>query len=288
MSKRPANPAKPSEAQKDTLIADLRRQLAAAQSEARVLKRRLEVARPAGQPSDSDQPRELLDELRAAAPRKTAAPAANVAVKLGRRLGLWRSPVVIGVVAVMLGAFAIDAGVGWYQARALKEARQARLLLENTAMRSLYVELKQIAYEPDGKSFRMTLFLQNTSPAGPLYVMLNAVGVYVQSGMSWLQVPSRPAEGVTWGVVKLVDGYSYDVVFTPDVANWAELIPGYMHVRIQSDLLVSEKAQPGNDVVERRTPFYVYLKPHGANDEDIKARARMSGVPPIFIPMPPH
>ena len=288
MSKRPANPAKPGEASKDALIAELRRQLAAAQSEARVLKRRLETARPAGQPSGSDQPRELLDELRAAAPRKTAAPTANVAVKLGRRLGFWRSPVVIGVVAVVLAAFAVDAGVGWYQARALKEARQARLLLENTAMRSLYVELKRIAYEPDGKSFRMTLFLQNTSPAGPLYVMLNAVGVYVQSGMNWLQVPSRPAEGVSWGVVKLVDGYSYDVVFMPDVANWAELIPGYMHVRIQSDLLVSEKAQPGNDVVERRTPFYVYLKPHGANDESIKARSRMSGVPPVFIPMPPH
>ncbi|MCA0249821.1 MAG: hypothetical protein LCH93_24685 [Proteobacteria bacterium] len=288
MSKRPTAPAKPGEASKDALIADLRRQLAAAQSEARVLKRRLETARPAGQPSGSDQPRELLDELRAAAPRKTATPTANVAVKLGRRLGFWRSPVVIGVVAVVLAAFAVDAGVGWYQARALKEARQARLLLENTAMRSLYVELKRIAYEPDGKSFRMTLFLQNTSPAGPLYAMLNAVGVYVQSGMNWLQVPSRPAEGVTWGVVKLVDGYSYDVLFTPDVANWAELIPGYMHVRIQSDLLVSEKAQPGNDVVERRTPFYVYLKPHGADDEAIKARSRMSGVPPIFIPMPPH
>ena len=288
MSKRPANPGKAGEASKDALIADLRRQLAAAQSEARLLKRRLEAARPAGQPSGSDPPRELLDELRAAAPRKTAAPTANVAVKLGRRLGLWRSPVVIGVVAVMLAAFAVDAGVGWYQARAQKEARQARLLLENTAMRSLYVELKRIAYEPDGKSFRMTLSLQNTSPAGPLYVMLNAVGVYVQSGMNWIQVPSRPAEGVTWGVVKLDDSYSYDVVFTPDVANWAELIPGYMHVRIQSDLLVSERAQPGKDVVERRTPFYVYLKPHGANDEDIKARSRMSGVPPIFIPMPPH
>jgi hypothetical protein len=288
MSKRPAAPAKPEEAKKDALIADLRRQLAAAQSEARVLKRRLEAARPPGQPAGGEPPRELLDELRAAAPRKTTTQAANVAVKLGRRLGFWRSPVVIGVVAVMLAAFAVDAGVGWYQARALKEARQARLLLENTAMRSLYVELKQIAYEPDGKSFRMTLFLQNTNPAGPLYVMLNAVGVYVQSGMNWLQVPSRPAEGVTWGVVKLVDGYSYDVIFTPDVANWAELIPGYMHVRIQSDLLVSEKAQPGNDVVERRTPFYVYLKPHGANDEAIKARSRMSGVPPIFIPMPPH
>ncbi|MDP3239887.1 MAG: hypothetical protein Q8M69_05625, partial [Reyranella sp.] len=152
----------------------------------------------------------------------------------------------------------------------------------------LYVELKGISYEPDGKSYRMTLFLQNVSPAGPLYVMLNAVAVYVQAGMVWQQVPSRPAEGVSWGVVKVVDGYTFDVIFTPDVQNWAELIPGYMHVRIQSDLLVSEKAQPGNDVVERRTPYYVYLKPHGANDEDIKARSKSTRTPPIFIPMPPH
>lgn len=274
----------PTETDKDALIADLRRQLGAAQSEVRVLRRRLGAA-PA--PGDAPAAAGLLNELREAAPRKLAAPA-SVAVKLGRRFDLWRSPVLVGVVMLLLTGFAIDAAVGLYQARALREARQARLLLENTATRSLYVELKGIAYESDGKSYRMTLFLQNTSPAGPLYVMLNAVAVYVQAGMVWQQVPSRPAEGASWGVVKVVDGYTFDVVLTPEVQNWAELIPGYMHVRIQSDLLVSEKAQPGNDVVERRTPYYVYLKPHGANDEDIKARSKSTRTPPIFIPMPPH
>jgi hypothetical protein len=269
---------------KDALIADLRRQLGAAQSEIRVLRRRLGAAAPVeSAPAEGG----LLNELREAAPRKLDAPA-NVAVKLGRRFDLWRSPALVGVVMLLLTGFAIDAAIGLYQARALREARQARLLLENTATRSLYVELKGISYEPDGKSYRMTLFLQNTSPAGPLYVMLNAVAVYVQAGMVWQQVPSRPAEGVSWGVVRLVDGYTFDVLFTPDIQNWAELIPGYMHVRIQSDLLVSEKAQPGNDVVERRTPYYVYLKPHGANDEDIKARSKSTRTPPIFIPMPPH
>ena len=269
---------------KDALIADLRRQLGAAQSEIRVLRRRLGAATPVETPQAQGG---LLNELREAAPRKVEAPA-SVAVKLGRRFDLWRSPVLVGLVMLLLTGFAIDAGVGLYQARALREARQARLLLENTAMRSLYVELKGISYEPDGKSYRMTLFLQNVSPKGPLYVMLNAVAVYVQAGMVWQQVPSRPAEGVSWGVVKVVDGYTFDVLFTPDVQNWAELIPGYMHVRIQSDLMVSEKAQPGNDVVERRTPYYVYLKPHGANDEDIKARSKSTRTPPIFIPMPPH
>jgi len=269
---------------KDAVIAGLRRQLAVAQSEIRVLRRRLGAAAAVGAaPAEGS----LLDELREAAPRKLDAPT-DVAVKLGRRFDLWRSPVLVGVLMLLLTGFAIDAAVGLYQTRALREARQARLLLENTATRSLYVELKGISYEPDGKSYRMTLFLQNVSPAGPLYVMLNAVAVYVQAGMVWQQVPSRPAEGVSWGVVKLVDGYTFDVIFTPDVADWAELIPGYMHVRIQSDLLVSEKAQPGNDVVERRTPYYVYLKPHGANDEEIKARSKSTRTPPIFIPMPPH
>jgi len=283
MNAKPPDPAKSTAAEKDALIAALRRELAVAQSELRLLKRRAVADVSAG-----EQRRELLNELRSAAPRRTAAAVPVVAVKLGRRLGFWRSPLVATVVAVLIVVFALDAGVGWYQARSLKQARQERLLLENTAMRSLYVELKRIAYEPDGKSYRATLFMQNVSPNGPLYVMLNAVGIYVQSGITWQQVPSRPAEGVSWGVVKLVDGYSYDVIFTPDVANWAELIPGYMHVRLQSDMLVGQSAQPGRDIVERRTPFYVYLKPHGANDEAIKARSKMSGTPPIFIPMPPH
>jgi len=266
---------------RDEEVAALRRELAAARSEIRLLRRRLNMADAVA------PPRALIDELREAAPRKTDAPA-DVAVKLGRRIGLWRSPVVIGFALAVLTAFALDAAVAVYQRNVLREARQARLLLENTAMRSLFVEMRGIVPDADGRSYRMTVAMQNTNPSVTLYVMLNAVSVYVQVGTAWLQVPSRPGEGVSWGVVKLTDAHAYDVVFAPEVANWAELIPGYMHVRIQADMLVSERAEPGDDVVERRTPYYVYLKPHGANDDEIRRRNRMSGPPPVFIPMPPH
>jgi hypothetical protein len=276
--------AKLSPEQKDALIRDLWRQVAVGQSEARLLKRRLGMAAPPGDRSESV----LLDKLRDAPPRPSVEPPSGIAMKLGRGLRLWRSPVVLSVAGILLAAFAIDGGIGIYQARALQQQRQARLLLEHEALTSLYVELKRIVQEPDGKSYRMTMAMQNIDPAAPLYVMLNAVAVYVQSGMSWQQVPSSPVAGTRWGVVKLVDAYAYDVSFTPEVANWAELIPGYMHVRIQSDMLISRSAQPGNDIAERRTPFYVYLKPFGANDADIKARSKMSGTPPVFIPMPPH
>ena len=248
---------------KDELIRDLRRQLAAAQSELRLNKRRAETRGA------------LIERLREA-PRKEATAPVEV-TKLGRPRGLWHSPVLLGVVVTVMLAFAVDAAVGRYQSHLVKQQRQARLQLENTAMRSLYVELRRIVAMADGKSFRMTLSLQNTSPAGPLYVMLNPVAVYVQAGMVWQQVPSRPADPAGAGVVTVAKDYSYDVLFTPDVTNWAELRPGYMHVRIQDDLLVSQRAQPGDDVVERRTPFYVYLRPPGS-----------TAPPPLFIPMPPH
>jgi len=269
-------------------IGTLRRDLAAAYSEIRLLKRRLERQRAEAQEPGEASEETLRDRLRRALPQRRSVAPAQASMTLGRRLGLWSSPVLIGFVAVVFVALALDTGIGWYQARSLKVERQARLQLENVALRSLYVELKRIVYEADGKSYRMTVVMQNNDPTVPLYVMLNPVGVYVQVGMSWQQVPSRPVDGVSWGVVKVVDDYSYDVLFAPQVSNWAELIPGYMHVRIQDEMLVSQSAQPGNDVVERRTPFYVYLKPHGASDDDIKARSKMSGVPPVFIPMPPH
>jgi hypothetical protein len=274
--------------EKTALVGDLRRQLASAQSEIRLLKRRLERQRPVGQASGEATEGTLRERLRQAAPQRRLAAPPQVSMTLGRRLGLWSSPILMGFVAVVFVALALDAGVGWYQSRSLKAERQARLQLENVALRSLYVELKRVVYEADGKSYRMTVAIQNNNPAVPLYVMLNPVGVYVQVGMTWQQVPSKPGDGVSWGVVKVVDDFSYDVLFTPQAANWAELIPGYMHLRIQDDMLVSQSAQPGNDVVERRTPFYIYLKPQGASDDDIKARSRMSGVPPVFIPMPPH
>jgi len=267
---------------RDNEVDALRRELAAARSEIRLLKRRLNIAHDA-----VDAPRELIDELRQASPRKIDAPA-GVVVKLGRGIGLWRSPVVLGLALAVLTAFAVDAAVSVYQRNTLREARQARLVLENTAMRSLFVEMRRIVADADGRSYRMTVDMQNSNPNVTLYVMLNAVSVYVQVGTAWVQVPSRPGEGVSWGVVKLTDVHSYDVVFAPEVPSWAELLPGYMHVRIQADMLVSEHAEPGDDVVERRTPYYVYLKPPGANDDDIRRRNHMSGPPPVFIPMPPH
>ena len=148
------DPTKLSSAEKDALIRELRRQLAASQSEARLLRRRLgtaerERARADAFSADQDGAG-LLEALRQAAPRRVWQPPTAIAVKLGRSFDLWRSPVVLSVLGLLLAAFAVDGAVGIWQARALRQQRQARLLLEHDALTSLFVELKQIVQEPDG------------------------------------------------------------------------------------------------------------------------------------------
>src|SRR5258708_22048227 len=118
--------AKLSPEEKNALIRDLWRQVAAGQSEVRLLKRRLGLAEPLGDRSESV----LLGKLRDAAPRPSVEPPSGIAVKLGRGLRLWRSPVVLSVVGIILAAFAIDGGIGIYQARAHKPTHQDRLFLE--------------------------------------------------------------------------------------------------------------------------------------------------------------
>ena len=282
MTERPTLDAM-STAEKDTLIRALWREQAADRAELRRLRRRLGEA-PPERPDASP----LLARLRDADPRPRGEAPAAVEAGLGRGFRPWRSTLLMATVGVLCAGFAIDGAIGIWQARALQQERQARLLLEHEARSGLFIELKRIVAEPDGKSFRLVLALQNTDRAAPLYVMLNAVSVFVQTGMTWQEVPSRALGDAGSGVVRLVDGYTWEIAFTPEIKGFAELIPGYMHVRVQANLLVSRRAQPGRDIVERRTPFYVYLKPHGADDAAIRARTNMSGQPPLFIPMPPH
>ncbi len=76
----------------------------------------------------------------------------------------------------------------------------------------------------------------------------------------------RDAHGEAARVIKLTDTYTFDTIFEPNLKEWTELIPGYMHIRFESDCLVSERSDPEDDIIERRDRYYVYLKPQGADN----------------------
>jgi len=276
-----------SAADKDRLILALWADLRDERAKARALEARLmELGGTA--PETAVKGGDLLEELRQRGTRKGGGVVKGIKVRLGRGLGLLRSRAVIGFLVVLALAFLLDFGIGWYQQRQLEEAQSAELRLQKAAFNDLFVELKNIAYEPDGRSYRLTLMLQNLDTEQPIYVMLSPIRVFEQSGLVWHEVPARapPSQGTT--VVKLTDRYSFQTIFEPNLKNWTELLPGYMHVRFDNNMLISQRSEPENDIVERDDASYVYLKPYGADDEAIRRRMNSTGTPPVYIPMPPH
>ncbi|MGH8322873.1 MAG: hypothetical protein ACRETD_03590, partial [Steroidobacteraceae bacterium] len=205
----------------------------------------------------------MRERLRRTAPSRRSQVRPDIPARFGRGFAFLESKVLLVLLAVIGLGFLADSGVGWYQRRLLSQREKAALELQNAAFGGLYVELIRVAYEPDGKSYRATLNMQNSNPDALLYVMLVPARVFVQSGMTWREVPSNAPSEPSSSVVKLGGARQYSVVFQADVKDWAELIPGYMHMRIQSDMLISRSSEPKVDIVERNNRFYVYLKPQG-------------------------
>ncbi len=277
-----------SEAEKDALILNLWEDLREQTARADALAQRLASIEGAAPTAEGTSGRPLLTELQRAG--KTRAATANPTVKrrLGSGLGFLRSRAAIGALVLVGLAFTLDHALGWYQHGRLEQKRLARLQLDRAANNGLEAELLNVAYEPDGKSYRLTIETRNVDGRQPIYVMLSPVRVFAQSGLTWQEVPAHAAAMKSAGVVKLTDRFVYETVFEPDLKDWAELMPGYMHIRFESNRLVSLRSEPDDDIAERRDRFYVYLKPHGADNEAIRKRMKYAGEPPIYIPMPPH
>ena len=55
----------------------------------------------------------------------------------------------------------------------------------------------RVVQEPDGRSYRLTMTMQNIDPAAPLYVMLSPVRIFVQAGLAWQEVPAQAAKAAT-------------------------------------------------------------------------------------------
>ena len=209
-------------------------------------------------------------------------------VTLASTLVAGSATALIAIAAVVTLAFAVDFAVGRYQAYRLEQKRMADLRLQHAAFEGMYVEVVNVTYEPDDKSYRLTMRFTNDETGRPLYVMQSPVRVFEQVGLSWKEVPSRDSHGEAARVVKLADSFTAETIFEPNLKDWTELIPGYMHIRFQTESLISERSDPDDDIIERTDRYYVYLKPHDADDDAIRKQMKIRGDPPVYMPMPPH
>jgi hypothetical protein len=273
-----------SDADKDALIARLWRDLQDARARTNELERRLAFH------GDAAQSSVLLEKLRQADRRKQ--PPVRSPASLGSRLGyglnLVSTKTVVAVAVLIAAACALDLAVSRYQHYRLDQTRLAELGLQHAAYEGMFVELVNIAYEPDQRSYRLTMKFTNIEAGRPLYIMQSPVRVFEQAGLSWKEVPSRDPDGQAARVVRLADSQTFESIFEPNLAQWTELVPGYMHIRFEMNSLVSERSDPDDDIIDRTDRYYVYLKPHGADDNAIRKRMNYAGDPPVYMPMPPH
>jgi hypothetical protein len=275
-----------SDADKDALIARLWRDLQDERARSKELERQL-ASRVDGPAQDSGQ---LLKKLQQAGTRKQPprqAPA-GLGLSLGRALDFVSARLLIATAVLIALVFALDFAVGRYQQYRLGQKRLAELRLQHAAYEGMFVEVIKVAYEPDQKSYRLTMKVTNVEPGRPLFVMQSPVRVFEQIGLSWKEVPSRDPDGQGARVIKLADAQTFESIFEPNLAEWTELIPGYMHIRFEANSLISERSEPDDDIIDRMDRYYVYLKPHGADDNAIRKRMNTKGDPPVYLPMPPH
>ena len=277
-----------SDADKDTLIAHLWHDLHGERSRSKRLEERLLELENGGN-KDRVGANVLAKIERTSGPAsRSGQEAAPLQIGLGRGLGFLQSRIVLGAALFFALAFALDYAIGRFQHYRMDQKRAAALNLQHAAYEGLYVELVNIAYGPDGKSYRLTTRMTNVEPGRSIYVMQTPVRVFEQSGLAWKEVPARAPNGESATVTRLTGAQTYETVFEPNLKEWTELMPGYMHIRFESVSLISQRSDPDDDIVERTDRYYVYLKPYGADDDAIRRRMNYRAQPPLYMPMPPH
>jgi putative ABC transport system ATP-binding protein/macrolide transport system ATP-binding/permease protein/lipoprotein-releasing system ATP-binding protein len=225
-----------------------------------------------------------------AAPVLTApvpVPAPAEPVPLGGGLGRFLGGFVLWLLLVVLAVAGLNYATAQYQRSRIEEKKTAQQQLEEAALFQLRADIDNIAYGPDG-SYLLTLYLQNVSPDEDLFVLSPSVRGYVQVGIGWEEMPLGLGDDQAARVVRLDGKQRFGFVFRPQAKTFEELLPGYMHVRFTSTMLVSRSSGAKDGLFERTDDYYVYLKPHNADDEAILRKTKYPGKPPLWIPMPPH
>lgn len=207
-------------------------------------------------------------------------------VPLGTRLGLFRSKTIGWILFTALGLGAVDYGVSLYERTIIEQRQKAKARLQRAALFNLRTDVAELTYGPN-RTYRLTLYLDNPFPEEPLYVMVPSTQTYVQVGTVWKEVPSRSVTDQAGSVFKLTERRTFDYVFEPNIQEFEELIPGYMHMRFSNSMLIAQRSEPKDDLFERIDNYYVYLKPRNADDKRI-FKNRFPGQSPLWIPMPPH
>jgi predicted ABC-type transport system involved in lysophospholipase L1 biosynthesis ATPase subunit len=215
----------------------------------------------------------------------------SAAAAAGRSEALQNGPVHPGRRRLLAGALA--GGLSVLGATALWQARQRQQLsarnqrdrLQRLAFSGLSAEL--LAMERTGAgTYQGTIAVENLAVGQTLYLLPLDVQLYIQQGSCWNPFPAQWSESER-RVMKVEGQKLLHFNFADTPADHAELVPGYLHMRMDVTYAIADRPDPEPLPVERRDSFFVHLLPPEPDTEKL-ARNGFPGAPPLYIPMPPH
>ncbi|MCP9835338.1 MULTISPECIES: ABC transporter ATP-binding protein [unclassified Cyanobium] len=187
----------------------------------------------------------------------------------------------------LAGGMSLVGGTVFWQWRQQQQrtARIRRDRLQRLAFSGLSSEL--VAVERTGpERYLGTLAVENLEVSQSLYLLPLDVQLYIQQGSRWNPFPAHWSDSQRQ--VLAVEGLRpLHFEFSDPPSSHTELVPGYMHVRIDVTYAVADRPDPELMPVERRDSFFVHLLPPLPDAEKV-ARNGFPGEPPLYIPMPPH
>ncbi len=215
-------------------------------------------------------------------------PSAQVAplppLPLAREAAPTRRRLLVGALA---GVLSLVGGTSLWQWRQQQQrtARTRQDRLQRLAFSGLSAQL--VAVERTGQErYQGTIAVENLEASQSLYLLPLDVQLYIQQGSRWNPFPAHWSDNQQH--VLAVEGLRplhFDFSDTP--SSHTELVPGYMHVRIDVTYAIADRPDPEQMPVERRDSFFVHLLPPVPDNENV-ARNGFPGEPPLYIPMPPH
>jgi putative ABC transport system ATP-binding protein/macrolide transport system ATP-binding/permease protein/lipoprotein-releasing system ATP-binding protein len=208
---------------------------------------------------------------------------------LGAGLGRFLVGLIGWALLILGGLWSFDYATAWWQRQAVEAKQAGRKQAQELALQQLRADLEDVLYRPEG-NYEVRLYLQNFDTQKPFYVLGPSVRVFVQSNRTWQELPAS-AVGFSDNTVHAVTNKEvFRIAFRADVDRYDELLKGYMHVRITNVMVVSENAEPTEDLFQRTDDYYIYLKPHKVSEDEVRKRNgwKEGALVPRWMGMPAH
>jgi hypothetical protein len=206
--------------------------------------------------------------------------------------GKWK--LIAAVVGVVLLFFVADYLVGLKEDAVVKEKEAKKARLEKLAFHMIVPDVEDAFIMKGSKGqYEVVIKVENLTDE-PVYITYPQAVAYVQTGTFWTEVPVREGERKAEEQVIRIDPglHRYRKIVTIDRSikyTYYQMF-GYMHVRVRISMFVlPESAFKEEEVIDRYSDAYMYLKPYYISDREIARQVKFpDNKIPVMIPMPPH